>query len=149
LDEPTLSTKVHLLNNNNNNNNNTDSNLETIEKVLKTRQGRVGATGSKTAIYNIDEDLTSETQTQQPPPPPPPQQQQQQQQQLLESQYLIKWLNWSHLHNTWETKDSLMLQRAKGMKKLDNFLKKRTKSDSSSWKRRVPRTLSSSRCKLK
>lgn len=42
----------------------------------------------------------------------------------LESQYLIKWLGWSHLHNTWESKESLLLQKVNGMKKLENFLKK-------------------------
>ena len=41
-----------------------------------------------------------------------------------ENQYLIKWLNWSHLHNTWETKETLLLQKVKGIKKLENFLKK-------------------------
>lgn len=39
-------------------------------------------------------------------------------------QYLIKWKNWAHIHNTWETEDTLKLQNVKGMKKLDNFKKK-------------------------
>ena len=41
-------------------------------------------------------------------------------------QYLIKWKNWAHIHNTWETEDTLKLQNVKGMKKLDNFKKKDT-----------------------
>lgn len=41
-----------------------------------------------------------------------------------EIQYLIKWKNWAHIHNTWETEETLKLQNVKGMKKLDNFKKK-------------------------
>uniref|UniRef100_A0AAQ5XT52 DNA helicase n=1 Tax=Amphiprion ocellaris TaxID=80972 RepID=A0AAQ5XT52_AMPOC len=41
-----------------------------------------------------------------------------------EVQYLIKWKNWAHIHNTWETEETLKLQNVKGMKKLDNFKKK-------------------------
>lgn len=36
----------------------------------------------------------------------------------------MKWKNWSHIHNTWETEETLKQQNAKGMKKLDNFKKK-------------------------
>lgn len=39
-------------------------------------------------------------------------------------QYLMKWKNWSHIHNTWETEETLKQQNVKGMKKLDNFKKK-------------------------
>uniref|UniRef100_A0A8C1V004 Chromodomain helicase DNA binding protein 1 n=1 Tax=Cyprinus carpio TaxID=7962 RepID=A0A8C1V004_CYPCA len=41
-----------------------------------------------------------------------------------EVQYLMKWKNWSHIHNTWETEETLKQQNVKGMKKLDNFKKK-------------------------
>lgn len=41
-----------------------------------------------------------------------------------ETQFLIKWKGWSHIHNTWESVDSLTQQKAKGMKKLENFRKK-------------------------
>ena len=41
-----------------------------------------------------------------------------------EAQFLIKWKTWSHLHNTWESVDSLKAQRAAGMKKLENYMKK-------------------------
>lgn len=41
-----------------------------------------------------------------------------------ETQYLIKWKGWSHIHNTLETEDTLKQQNVKGMKKLDNYKKK-------------------------
>ena len=82
---------------------------ETIEKVLKHRQGRVGAVGSKTAIYNVEELGDPNTKSSDDP---------------TEPQYLIKWEGWSHLHNTWESKDSLLQQKVKGYKKLENYLKK-------------------------
>lgn len=41
-----------------------------------------------------------------------------------EVQYLIKWKGWSHIHSTWESKDSLAAQKVKGMKKLENFIKR-------------------------
>lgn len=90
-----------------------NENVETLERVLKYRRGVVGATGSKTAIYNVEElgdpnKVTSENANEV----------------KYEDQYLIKWLGWSHLHNTWESKESLTTQKVNGMKKLENFLKK-------------------------
>ncbi len=41
-----------------------------------------------------------------------------------ETQFLIKWKDWSYIHCTWESVDSLTQQKVKGMKKLDNFKKK-------------------------
>ena len=41
-----------------------------------------------------------------------------------ETQYLIKWKNWSHIHNTWESEDTLLEQKVNGLKKLDNYKKK-------------------------
>ena len=38
-------------------------------------------------------------------------------------QYLIKWKNWSYIHNTWDSEKNLMEQRVNGLKKLDNFKK--------------------------
>ena len=38
--------------------------------------------------------------------------------------YLIKWKNWAHLHNTWESEASLRDQKIKGIKKLDNFIQR-------------------------
>lgn len=83
---------------------------ETIEKVLKHRTGRSGAVGSKTAVYNVEEfgDPNADLHPDEP----------------AEPQYLIKWLGWSHLHNTWESKDSLVQQNVKGLKKLENYLRK-------------------------
>ena len=93
------------------------SSVETLEKVLKYRLGRVGATGSKTAIYNVEElgDPNKETSADANNKPASLQ---------YEEQFLIKWMGWSHLHNTWESKESLLLQKVNGMKKLENFLKK-------------------------
>lgn len=71
----------------------------------------VSAIGSKTAMYNVDKDgdpnanfnpKTEET----------------------ELQYFIKWKNWSHLHNTWESEAGLRDQKVNGLKKLENFIKK-------------------------
>jgi len=44
--------------------------------------------------------------------------------QPTETQYLVKWLRWSHLHDTWETEASLTAKDIKGMKKFINFLKR-------------------------
>lgn len=41
-----------------------------------------------------------------------------------ETQFLIKWKDWSYIHSTWESVDSLTQQKVKGMKKLENFKKK-------------------------
>lgn len=41
--------------------------------------------------------------------------------------YLIKWNNKSHMHNTWETKESLA--GIKGFKKLENYIKKLAEAD--------------------
>ncbi|ODV88036.1 hypothetical protein CANARDRAFT_205428 [[Candida] arabinofermentans NRRL YB-2248] len=39
-----------------------------------------------------------------------------------EFEYLIKWTNTSHLHNTWETYGSIKERGLKGFKKLDNYI---------------------------
>jgi chromodomain-helicase-DNA-binding protein 1 len=61
-------------------------------------------------MYNVDEFVEATNSNEEP--------------RQLESQYLIKWLGWSHLHNTWESKESLLQQKVNGMKKLENFFKK-------------------------
>jgi tagatose-1,6-bisphosphate aldolase len=89
----------------------TKNDSETIEKVLLTRIGRAGATGHKTTLYNVTDngdpnegfDKNFDT---------------------PEVQYFIKWKNWSHIHNTWESEASLKEQTANGMKKLDNYRRK-------------------------
>ncbi|XP_071996127.1 chromodomain-helicase-DNA-binding protein 1 isoform X3 [Engystomops pustulosus] len=85
--------------------------FETIERVMDSRFGRKGVTGGTTTIYaceadgdpNANFDRTKEA---------------------GEIQYLIKWKGWSHIHNTWETEETLKQQNVKGMKKLDNYKKK-------------------------
>ena len=69
------------------------------------------ATGSKTTIYNMEDlgDFNSNFDSNK---------------EVVESQYLIKWEGWSHLHNTWESKETLSEQKVKGMKKLENFIKR-------------------------
>ncbi|XP_014098875.2 chromodomain-helicase-DNA-binding protein 1 [Bactrocera oleae] len=95
---------------------------ETIERILAKRQGRKGCTGNPTTIYAIEEhgvdpndgvdenDLAN-----------------------TETQYLIKWKGWSYIHNTWESETTLREQKVKGMKKLDNFVKK--EQDIDYWRR--------------
>lgn len=85
---------------------------ETIERILDSRQGRPGEIGAITTIYAPDYE---ELQKRDPPDP---------QKEETEEQFLIKWKGWSHLHSTWESKKSLVDQNVKGMKKLDNFMKR-------------------------
>lgn len=83
---------------------------EMIEKILEHRMGRVGATGLKTAPYQVDDhgdpnaNLTESEET--------------------EMQFLIKWKGFSYLHCTWESNNSLVEQKARGLKKIDNYLKR-------------------------
>ena len=58
-----------------------------------------------------------------PPPPGEP----------SETQYLVKWRNWSHLHSTWETEASLLSRDIKGIKKFSNFLKREQEKEA--WER--------------
>uniref|UniRef100_A0A8B9G838 DNA helicase n=1 Tax=Amazona collaria TaxID=241587 RepID=A0A8B9G838_9PSIT len=85
--------------------------FETIEKFMDSRIGRKGATGAATTIYAVEADGDPNTGFEKS-------------KELGEVQYLIKWKGWSHIHNTWETEETLKQQNVKGMKKLDNYKKK-------------------------
>jgi hypothetical protein len=86
---------------------------EIIEKVLKVRFGRREATGPSTTVYNIEEfgDPNSSYNGDD------------EGQSDGEQQFLIKWKNWSYLHNTWESRMSLKLSHVKNSRILENFLK--------------------------
>uniref|UniRef100_A0A8B9IPA9 DNA helicase n=1 Tax=Anser cygnoides TaxID=8845 RepID=A0A8B9IPA9_ANSCY len=85
--------------------------FETIEKFMDSRIGRKGATGAATTIYAVEADGDPNIGFEKSKEPG-------------EVQYLIKWKGWSHIHNTWETEETLKQQNVKGMKKLDNYKKK-------------------------
>ncbi|KAK2118142.1 transcriptional regulator [Saguinus oedipus] len=85
--------------------------FETIEKFMDCRIGRKGATGATTTIYAIEADGDPNAGFEKNKEPG-------------EIQYLIKWKGWSHIHNTWETEETLKQQNVRGMKKLDNYKKK-------------------------
>ncbi|CAG01534.1 unnamed protein product, partial [Tetraodon nigroviridis] len=99
-----------------------DDDSETIERVMETRTGKKGATGASTTVYAVEEngdpnegfDPVSDE---------------------GETQYLIKWKDWSYIHNTWESLASLVQQKVKGLKKLDNYKKKH--EELSSWLRKA------------
>ncbi|XP_022330657.2 chromodomain-helicase-DNA-binding protein 1-like isoform X3 [Crassostrea virginica] len=88
-----------------------DDNKEIIEKVLDDRIGRPAATGSKTTIYNV-QDNGDPNDGMDPG------------KEETEKQFLIKWKNWAHIHNTWESYKTLKEQKVHGLKKLDNYIKK-------------------------
>uniref|UniRef100_A0A8C2FAG9 Chromodomain helicase DNA binding protein 1 n=1 Tax=Cyprinus carpio TaxID=7962 RepID=A0A8C2FAG9_CYPCA len=85
--------------------------FETLERVMEMRIGRKGATGAVTTVYAVEADGDPNANFDPSRQPG-------------EVQYLMKWKNWSHIHNTWETEETLKQQNVKGMKKLDNFKKK-------------------------
>lgn len=91
---------------------------ETIERIVGRRIGKKGCTGNQTTVYAVEEngdqnELMDENDEK-------------------EEQYLIKWKGWSYIHNTWESELSLKEQKVKGMKKLENYVKR--ERDIEMWK---------------
>jgi chromodomain-helicase-DNA-binding protein 1 len=100
-----------------------DDNTETIERIVGKRIGKKGVTGNETTVYAVEEkgdpnsgvNIKDKSST--------------------EEQFLIKWKGWSHIHNTWESEESLQRQKAKGLKKLENFIKRENEVEA--WKKRT------------
>lgn len=100
-----------------------DDNTETIERIVGQRMGKKGVTGNDTTVYAVEEkgdpnisiDIADKS--------------------SIEQQFLIKWKGWSHIHNTWESEESLQRQKVKGIKKLENFIKRENELEH--WKKRV------------
>ncbi|XP_037624587.1 chromodomain-helicase-DNA-binding protein 2 isoform X1 [Sebastes umbrosus] len=99
-----------------------DDDSETIEKVMDTRTGKKAATGATTTVYAVQENGD-------------PNEGFDPENDEGETHFLIKWKGWSYIHNTWESMDTLVQQKVKGLKKLDNFKKKH--DELTSWLRRV------------
>ncbi|XP_061703590.1 chromodomain-helicase-DNA-binding protein 1 isoform X2 [Syngnathoides biaculeatus] len=85
--------------------------FETLERVMDSRIGRKRAVGSVTTVYAVEADGDPNAYFNS-------------NKEAGEIQYLIKWKNWAHIHNTWETEETLKFQNVRGMKKLENFKKK-------------------------
>ncbi|KAK9723155.1 protein of unknown function (DUF4208) [Popillia japonica] len=108
---------------------------ETIEKILGQRRGKKGVTGNITTIYAVEENGD------------PNEGCDPNDVQNTEDQYLIKWKDWAHIHNTWESEASLREQRVKGLKKLENFIKREV--ELMQWKRHAtPEDLEYYECQL-
>ncbi|CAH0562488.1 unnamed protein product [Brassicogethes aeneus] len=94
---------------------------ETIEKIIAMRRGKKGVTGNTTTCYHVEENGD------------PNEGCDPNDRENTEDQYLIKWKDWAHIHNTWESDQSLKEQKVKGLKKLENYIKKEV--EISQWRR--------------
>lgn len=108
---------------------------ETVEKVMDHRKGLPGATGPATTVYTVASRGDPNTEAKN------------QEDEDLVMQYLIKWKGYSHLHNTWESDASLKIRNAKGMKKVENYVKKI--EDYDDWKKySTPEDIEYAECQL-
>ncbi|XP_065355971.1 chromodomain-helicase-DNA-binding protein 1 [Calliphora vicina] len=113
-----------------------DEKCETIERILAKRQGKKGCTGNQTTVYAIEESGCD-----------PNEGVDENDYENTELQYLIKWKGWSYIHNTWESETTLKEQKVKGMKKLDNFIKKEQEKEY--WRRHAgPEDIDYYECQL-
>lgn len=87
--------------------------VKTIEKILAYRVGKLGATGDATTIFNIEAhgDPNNANLNELP-------------HEQRELQFLIKWKNWSHLHNSWESEKTLSELDPKCAKKIEVYWKR-------------------------
>lgn len=104
---------------------------ELIEKVLEHRMGVKGATGIKTTCHYIEEHgdpnsvpITSETTEKKDSDSSTVQTTITLAEPERELQFLIKWKNFSYIHCSWESKESLIAEKARGIKKIENYLKR-------------------------
>lgn len=91
---------------------------ETVEKVLERRRGLKSASGLSTTRYSIEENGDPNNMNSS--------------KEDMVQQYLIKWKNKSYIHCSWESDDSLKEINAKGLKKIENFL--RREDEIKAWK---------------
>ncbi len=105
---------------------------ELIEKILEHRMGLKGATGLKTTRYQVEEHGdpnvivkkkkevvdTEEGEVAEDEDPVPEEEPER------ELQFLIKWKNFSYIHCTWESRESLAAEKARGVKKIENYIKR-------------------------
>lgn len=97
---------------------------ETIERVLSRRIGKKGDTGNKTTIYALEEQNGSTSDNNQNDSTSTSTNLTLKNSKDTEEQYLIKWKGWSYIHCTWESEETLREQKVKGIKKLENYIKK-------------------------